>query len=630
MRSLLLTTLLVGAAVSGPSWAQTPLESLLPSESAASSQEGGAAPMPATPAEPAPSAAGQPATSGGATPIDNLLGTTGNTALDQQNVDPNQALLDALIVSRRVGPDFRASPETITLSMEEGASDSERIRLTNLGDTAGNVRGVNALGAFDGLLVTNTCPPTLEPAAFCDIAVSYTGEDPVDLRTVIAIGLEGGPLASIEIPLSVTVESTIPVGPAEPVTPVPPPIDPNAVDPSQQGGLGADTGPRPPTPEEIARAYIGATAGGNVVGPMAVVTMPDSLRPVEEVGFLGGSEGQLSVETISQDPRYPDTIASTEATLPVDRDRILTTDRVIKAVLETPFSNVMCGKVVALVESDVYSATSAVPLIQAGSRVVGRCGELVKERAGIVWERILTVDGRSISLAGENSMTRDASGLGGALGRVYRTPFDRYILPLFGTGVDVAAGVVEANYGEDEQQTVTETGQVAQNTSARNRGIQTATESIRGTTQEIITDLQDVREVLVVPAGSRIDIQLFEDIYFKDEREIVRIADTVYDVPSAPMAQAPVTSPDAIELVPYRAGLEGPVVMVNGRRFIVRESQGAAMAPAAPNGAPPGAAATPAQPTAPGQGGRPTATSPVAPSTQQTLDDLNSPPGAAG
>ena len=35
--------------------------------------------------------------------------------------------------------------------------------------------------------------------------------------------------------------------------------------------------------------------------------------------------------------------------------------------------------------------------------------------------------------------------------------------------------------------------------------------------------LADVREVMVVPAGTRIDIEIFEDIYFKDERQIVRL-----------------------------------------------------------------------------------------------------------
>jgi len=137
--------------------------------------------------------------------------------------------------------------------------------------------------------------------------------------------------------------------------------------------------------------------------------------------------------------------------------------------------------------------------------------------------------------------------------------------------------------------------------------------------------MQDVREVLVVPAGSRIDIEIFQDIYFKDEREIVRIADTVYDVPTPGLVQAPVAAPDNIELVPYRPGIEGPVVTVNGRRFIVRESQAAP----APSSAPPsGGGAAPTQPTAPGAGGRPSADSPTAPSTRDTLEDLNAPPTA--
>jgi Bacterial conjugation TrbI-like protein len=603
--------------------AQTPADSLfgdpVGSEQApvVPAQEPAPALPPAAAPGDIPSGAAEPAP---ATTVDTVFGRETTPGLDQINDDPAQRLIDILKTRSQFGIRFEVLPINVQLTMEEGGQDQESVRLTNTGDTVGTIRGINALGSIPNLSVTHNCPPELQPGAFCDIPISFNGEEPGNWFTVLAINTSMVETPTLEVPISITVEPLPVVAPVPPVDPNPePPRVPRPGDPDYVG----DPGPKEPTPNDIARAYFGVVGSLPPAGPMSVVSLPDSMRAPTEDPFLGGSTADLSVERITQDPRYPESIASTEAGLPVDRDKILTSDRVIKAVLDTPFSNVMCGKVVAVVESDVYSATSAQPLIQAGSRVIGRCGELVKERAGIVWERILTVDGRSITLTGENSMTRDASGLGGALGRLYRTPYDRYILPIFGTGVDVAAGVVTATYGEDEQQTVTETGQVTQNTSARNEGIRTATEAVQGTAKQIITDMQDVREVLVVPAGSRIDIEIFEDIYFKDEREIVRIADTVYDVPTPGLVEAPVAQPDNIELVPYRPGIEGPVVTVNGRRFIVRESQAL---PAPSNTPPSGGGAAPTQPTAPGAGGRPSADSPTAPSTRDTLEELNTPP----
>lgn len=560
---------------------------------------------------------------GASSGIDSILDTqAGVPALSQQNVNPTQNLVEAITRAARQGPVMRVSPDRVFLTLQEGQTASESIRISNIGDTAGRITGVNSVAAIEGLLVTSGCGESLEPGAFCDIAVSYTSNRAREIFTAIVVGVDERDRSSIEIPVSITVEADQ-ASVQIPATEQPPVATAPAIDPNDPR-IAAQ---RAPTSRDVARAYYGAIGGvdGPETGPMAIISLPENLRRQEEP-YANTLADSLRVETIGQDPRYPDTVAATEASLPVDRSNIITADRVIKAVLDTPFSNVMCGKVVAVVESDVYSATSTRALIPSGSRVVGRCGSLVKERAGIVWERIITTDGRSISLAGEDSMTRDASGLGGALGRVYRTPFDRYVLPIFGTFVDVGAGFIQATYGEDEEQSVTETGTVVQGTSARNTGIQTATDALQERAQATIQEMADVREVMVVPAGTRIDIEIFEDIYFKDERQIVRLGDTVYNVASQAPSEAAVGAPYGLALEPYRPGVEGPVVNVGGTRYIVRESQQLAPIPGQPGapGATPSAGA-PASPVVGGpQTGRPVAASPTA-STQTTLQDLNAP-----
>jgi type IV secretory pathway VirB10-like protein len=554
------------------------------------------------------------------TALDQILGTqTGTRSLDSQNIDPNQSLRDALRASSRQGANFIASPPSLFLNTVEGESAKSTITLVNTGDEPGRIFGINNLREIDGLVLTNNCAEVLSMGERCVIAVSYTPTAPVSILSSIAISIEQKDKSSIEIPLDINVDPLpVVVAPVEQVVidPRTDPNDPRYINPNP---APVQIVPTRPTDEQIARQYF-AGVGGVLPpdsGPMAVISLPESMRKKVEDPFLGGSSALIGVETISQDPRFPDSIASTEASLPVDTGMIITADRVIKAVLDTPFSNVMCGKVVALVESDVYSSTSSSPLIQAGSRVIGRCGTLVKERAGIVWERIITVDGRSISLNGEDSMTRDAQGLGGALGTLYRTPFDRYVLPIFGTFVDVGAGFVTAEFGEDTSQEVDEEGNIIQSESATNAGIETATTAVQTRAQDIITELQDVREVMIVPAGTRIDIEVFEDIYFKDNRDVVRLADTVYDVSRPESVSALISSPDNLELIPYRSGLNGPVVELDGRRYVVNQSA------AAPISTDP--QAQPARPstTFPQTGNQAAPNSENRPDTQATLNDLS-------
>lgn len=556
-------------------------------------------------------------------PLDSILNPdSGSTDLIDQNVDPAQDLLDRLRSSSRQGPDLRVSPEAVFLSMEERESDSATVRILNVGDLEGVVNSINEIQPIDGLVVTgDDCVRSFAPGDSCDIAISYTSSFSTNILTSIVLSVEDKSRSSISVPLTIEV---VPTEVEADPTPTP--------DPDQQGnGQNGDNGnnvnrpivvvqpPAGPTDEEIARRYF-SSAGASQTGPMSVVTIPDNLRRQEDP-FLSGSADLLSVETINQDPRYDESIAYTTASLPVDRSMIITSDRVIKAVLETPFSNVMCGKVVAMVESDIYSATSQSPLIQAGSKVVGRCGTLVKERAGIVWERIVTVDGRSIMLDGEDSMTRDANGLGGALGHLYRTPYDRYVLPIFGTFVDVAAGFVIAVYGEQTEQEVDAEGNITETESPLNEGIQIATESVRNRAQETIAEMQDIREVMIVPAGTRIDIEIFEDIYFKNEREVVRLADTVYNVERPASVDAQVGVPDNLTLVPYRQGITGPVVEINGRRYVVQEGNTRAVQNLDQTNT-----GVDERPTVPNQGVAPndTLVDPTTgrPDTQATLNDL--------
>jgi len=484
--------------------------------------------------------------------------------LGDQDIDADQVLLEALRNAAKKGPMFRLSQESVSIDVETGERARVVVRILNTGDEIGDIKGVNLLGSFQGLDLETDCAGELAEAEACDMTITFQSDTARSIETAILASVNERDRTTIEIP--VRVEAKNPPPPPPIVEPTPEPVRPVVVAPPV---------PQGPTSMDIAQAYMRAM---NPRGPFMANTprgftvVSASRDPLLEAEIAGVTYDQMRIETVYSDERFPDTVLSTEASLPVSRDRILTTDRVIKAVLETPVSNVMCAKVVALVESDVYSATSSVPLIQAGSRVIGECQTFVGERVGIAWNRIITVDGRSISFAQREADTRDAMGLGGALGRAYMSPFDRYVLPIFSTMIDTAAGVILATFGEDTQVVTDANGNISQSNSAANEGLQIVTNEARGTAQQIIADIRDVREIVVVPAGSRIDVEISEDIYFKDERQIVRLADMRFDLDGINAGVATRDLPQDITLVPAETGYQGATIQIGSIRYRIQST----------------------------------------------------------
>ena len=483
--------------------------------------------------------------------------------LEGQDQDANADLVNLLDELRRKGPSFEIEPENVTLSMETGETRATRITIFNQGDQAGRIESVGIVGSFPNLDLETDCEDDLlQPADFCAITLSYEGAEPGRTQSAIRgrINQQGRP--TFEIPVTVSVQD-LPPAPEPGPEPEPGPVV-----------VAPPPAPAGPQPRDIVRQYYGVVGpigrGAAVPRGFTIVSAPED--PYADQTVAGSPYEELRVRRVTTAERYDEAIPSTTASLPVDRDRILTSDRVIKAVLETPVSNVMCNKVVAMVESDVYSATSRRPLIQAGSRVIGECQQFVDERVGIAWSRIITTDGRSILFENREADTNDATGIGGALGRVYMSPFDRYVLPIFSTMIDTAAGVIFAAFGEDEEVVVDENGNRVTGTNARNEGLRIVTGEARQTAQDVIKDIRDVRKIAIVPKGSRIDIEIMEDIYFREDRKVVTLGDMRFELGEVTAGVARRDLPERLVLDPVAPGYEGPTIMVEGRRYSVSGS----------------------------------------------------------
>ena len=488
---------------------------------------------------------------------DDILNKPELTDLSDQDVDADTELIRALQEAAIKPAKFVSSVDKITLESLVGKEIGQSFQIRNSGQREAKILSVNTVGIFEGFDLKHDCPEIVEAGQFCTISVKFVSESPTNFQSAIVIAVNAKDQSEVNIPFTISVK-TPPrvVEVVKPTVTIKPRSEPKPIKTT-------------PTSHKIARSYF-SYMGGMMADRRGGIVVIEGPKEKGRETFAGANYDEMDVVTVNHDDRYDDNIPYTNASLSVDRDRILTTDRVIKAILETPVSNVICGKTVAHVESDVYSATSSYPLIPAGSRVVGKCGSFINERVGIEWTRIITTDGRSISfeLAAD---TRDAMGYGGALGRVIQPVFDRYVLPVISTLIDSGAGVVTAVYGEDEDVITDENGNVTSSKSAVNQGIGIITDDARTTAQAIIKDVRDVRKIAAIPAGSRIDIEINEDVYFTDSRKVVRVADMEFSLEKNHRGKARKDWPEKVALKPVSASYEGETVLIGGRSYVLEK-----------------------------------------------------------
>ena len=199
--------------------------------------------------------------------------------------------------------------------------------------------------------------------------------------------------------------------------------------------------------------------------------------------------------------------------------------------------------------------------------MIGECREFAGERTGIEWNRIINIDGRSINFKGNPARTADASGLSGVSGRLYRSTFDTYTLPILSTVVDTAAGAVLAAHGEKEEVHTDSSGNRVQQKSAKNDGLRIATEGARENAQYILDQSRDTRELAIIAKGTRIDIELHADIYFPTSRRVIAVAGHEYAIGDMMTGDAEHAVPRKILLAPSTSEKVRNSISLDGRDY---------------------------------------------------------------
>jgi type IV secretion system protein VirB10 len=214
-------------------------------------------------------------------------------------------------------------------------------------------------------------------------------------------------------------------------------------------------------------------------------------------------ESSKTVQCRLQDEDYQQwekPLPEDKSTFPVDRSRILTADMRIGAILEDNINSQIAGRVIVIVDRDIFSPNGRFILLPAYTRVI--CGYEGLEQTGdtrlpLVCTRAIRPDGVSLLLT--DSIGSDQMGRTGLIGKVDNRTFERYGAAFIISGISaLGQNSVQPNQPPWVQNSV--------NTFSNN---------LSQVTLEAIKKNVDLRPIISINAGTRIQIIPQTDIVFR-------------------------------------------------------------------------------------------------------------------
>ncbi|MEQ8348703.1 MAG: TrbI/VirB10 family protein [Sneathiellaceae bacterium] len=226
-----------------------------------------------------------------------------------------------------------------------------------------------------------------------------------------------------------------------------------------------------------------------------------------EVAAAAATGAGVPPEWVNTDPDYrredpPSTISS----FPVDRSYILTQDRVVTAVLQSPINSQIGGYVRAMVDMDVYGADGRYLLLEKGDVALGTYEALEKQgesRLAVQWYRIIRAkDGAHIYDDEDDqlALAGDAMGRAGLVGDVDHRITERYG-SAFVTSVIAAAAAAAVPPDTGNQNLAAAAQQFGQ--------------SAGQITAQALEATVDIAPVISVAAGERVVLTLNRDVYLR-------------------------------------------------------------------------------------------------------------------
>jgi type IV secretion system protein VirB10 len=223
--------------------------------------------------------------------------------------------------------------------------------------------------------------------------------------------------------------------------------------------------------------------------------------PVEPAAPLDATWRLKDPDYQQRDPKAPED----RSTLPVDRYRVITADRYIGAILENAVNSQIAGRIIAVVERNVYGADGRLALLPKGTRIICTYQTMAKvgdTRLTVTCGRAIRPDGASVMLT--NAQGADQMARTGLIGDVDNRMWERY-----GSAFLVAAISSLASLGS----------QVSTNQTVSNGG-NALSQNLGQVTAKVLEQSVDLAPIVTVPAGSRIQIIPQTDLWIREPEQV--------------------------------------------------------------------------------------------------------------
>lgn len=234
----------------------------------------------------------------------------------------------------------------------------------------------------------------------------------------------------------------------------------------------------------------------------------------------GGGESAMDQESIIiMDKNLLIDIKNTEQgivpTKTQDLTRVILQGKIIEATLETAINTDVVSQVRAVVTRDVYAEYGKNILIPKGSRIVGTFQSNVTTgvaRLGIVWNRIIRVDGLSLNISANAA---DQIGRGGVEGdldnKYFQTLRNSFLSSLITIATSIAVDEVSKSGGLDIQYDK-DKGITTYSGDATAYAVREATSDFMDDVSDVVDGLKKEKPTIRIAQGTKIVVVVNQDL----------------------------------------------------------------------------------------------------------------------
>jgi type IV secretion system protein VirB10 len=202
-----------------------------------------------------------------------------------------------------------------------------------------------------------------------------------------------------------------------------------------------------------------------------------------------------------------------------DLRRIIAQGRLISATMESAVNTDLPAPIRAIVSRDVYGEAGTVPLIPAGSRLIGNYNtELTggQTRVFIVWTRVLRPDGIDVRIDSPLVDQIGQAGIGGIVDTKFQFIFSRAVMASV-VSIAFALASDEVNPGDSQTSTTTSTTGTTQDGNAASLATVNALNRLGALTESFLQQFLDIGPTILIDQGTPVNVFVNRDLIFPAE-----------------------------------------------------------------------------------------------------------------